>query len=102
MPFGQKNEGETYQRPINEIFKNQIRKNIEVYVDNMLVKSLLAEQHLSDLSETFQTLRKHKMKLNPKKCAFGVSAGKFFGFMISQWGIEANPEKVKAILDIQP
>lgn len=68
----------------------------------MLVKSLLAKQHLSNLSKTFQTLRKHKVKLHPSKCAFKVSAGKFLRFMVSQRGIEANPEKVKTIIDMQP
>lgn len=83
MPFGLKNVGVTYQRLINEIIKNQIRRNVEVYVDGMLVKSLISEQHLSDLNGTFQTPRKYKMKLNPDKCAFGVSIGKFLGFMAS-------------------
>lgn len=70
-------------------------------MNDMLVKSLQIEQHLSDLNESFQTLRKHKIKLNPSKCAFGVSTEKFLGFMVSQRGIEANPEKVKAIIDMQ-
>lgn len=83
------------------MFKGQIGRNVEVYVDDMLVKSLQAKQHLSDLNETFQTLRKHKMKLNPSKCTFGVLAGKFLRFIVSQRGIKANPKKVKTILDIQ-
>lgn len=83
------------------MFKGQIGRNVEVYVDNMLVKSLQIEQHLSDLDETFQTLRRHKIKLNPSKCAFWVSAKKFLGFMVSHRGIEANPKKGKAILDMQ-
>lgn len=100
MPFGLKNAGETYQRLVNKIFKSQIERNVEIYVDDMLVKKLLAEQHLLDLSETFQTLRKHKMKLNSDKCAFGVSMGKFLRFMVSQRGIEVNSEKVKAIINM--
>lgn len=100
MPFRLKNTRAAYQRLVNEIFKNQIRRNVKVYVDDMLVKSLIAEQHLSDLSETFQTLRKYKMKLNPSKCTFGVSVEKFLGFMVSYGGIEENPEKVKAIIDM--
>jgi hypothetical protein len=99
MSFGLKNVGPN-QRLVNEMFKNQIRRNIEVYVDDMLMKSLLAE-HLSDLGETFQTLRKYKMKLNLGKCAFNVSARKFLVFMVFQRGIEANPKKVKAIIDMQ-
>ena len=73
---------------------------MEVYVDNMLVKSKEEEDHLDDLKETFNTLRQYSMKLNPSKCAFGVSSRKFIGFMVSQKGIEANPEKVRAILEM--
>ncbi|XP_059669890.1 uncharacterized protein LOC132315551 [Cornus florida] len=101
MPFGLKNAGATYQRLVNLMFKDQIRRNMEVYVDDMLVKSLKAQDHLVDLQETFQVLRKHQMKLNPSKCAFGVSSGKFLGYMVSRRGIEANPEKVQAILNMQ-
>ena len=102
MPFGLKNAGATYQRLVNHMFRTQIGRNIEVYVDDMLVKSLDEERHLDDLQETFNTLRRHQMKLNPKKCAFGVSSGKFLGFMVSQRGIEANPDKSQAILDMEP
>uniref|UniRef100_A0A2N9J3I5 Integrase catalytic domain-containing protein n=1 Tax=Fagus sylvatica TaxID=28930 RepID=A0A2N9J3I5_FAGSY len=77
-------------------------RNVEVYVDDMLVKSKENEDHLTDLKETFQALRTYNMKLNPKKCAFGVSSGKFLGFMVSQCGIEANPDKIKAILEMSP
>ena len=73
-----------------------------MYVDDMLVKSLDEERHLDDLQETFNTFRRHQMKLNPKKCAFGVSSGKFLGFMVSQRGIKANPDKIQAILDMEP
>ena len=73
---------------------------MEVYVDDMLVKSKEEEDNLEDLKETFNTLRKYSMKLNPSKCAFRVSSGKFFGFMVSQRGIEANLEKVRAILEM--
>ena len=69
-----------------------------MYVDDMLVKSKEEEDHLDDLNETFNTLRQYSMKLNPSKYAFGVSSGKFLGFMVSQRGLKANPEKVKAIL----
>lgn len=84
------------------MFIKQIGRNVEVYVDDMLVKSLEIQNHLSDLAKTFRTLRQYKMKLNPTKCAFGVSSGKFFGFMVSQRGIEANPEKIRAITEMQP
>ena len=73
---------------------------MEVYVDDMLVKSKEEEDHLDDLKETFNTLRQYSMKLNPSKCAFGVSSGKFLSFIVSQRGIEANPEKVRAILEM--
>ena len=78
----------------------QIRRNVEVYVDDMLVKSKEEEDHLDDLREAFNTLRQYNMKLNPFICAFRVSSGKFLGFMVSQRGIEANPEKVRAILEM--
>ena len=84
------------------MFRPQIGRNVEVYVDDMLVKSLDEERHLDDLQETFDTLRQHQMKLNPNKCAFGVSSGKFLGFMVSQRGIEANLDKIQAILDMEP
>ena len=100
MPFELKNVGATYQRLINQMFKKHIRKNVEVYVDDMLVKSREEEDHLDDLRETFNTFRQYNMKLNPSKCAFGVSSGKFLGFIVSQRGIEANPEKVRAILEM--
>ena len=98
MPFGLKNAGAMYQRLVNQMFKKQIGKNVEVYVNDMLVKSKEEEDHLDDLKETFNTLRQYSMKLNPSKCAFGVSLGKFLGFIVSQKGIEANPKKVRAIL----
>ena len=94
--------GATYQRLVNHMFRPQIGRNVEVYVDDMLVKSLDEERHLNDLQETFDTLRRHQMKLNPNKCAFGVSSGKFLGFIVSQRGIEANPDKIQAILDMEP
>uniref|UniRef100_A0A2N9G1W1 Uncharacterized protein n=1 Tax=Fagus sylvatica TaxID=28930 RepID=A0A2N9G1W1_FAGSY len=102
MPFGLKNAGATYQRLVNKMFHDQIGRNVEVYVDDMLVKSKKDDNHLADLRETFQALRKYNMKLNPAKCVFGVSSGKFLGFMVSQRGIEANPDKIKAILEMSP
>ena len=75
---------------------------MEVYVDDMLVKSLDEERHLDDLQETFDTLRRYNMKLNSSECAFGVSLGKFLGFMVSHRRIEANPDKVQAILNMEP
>ena len=100
MPFGLKNTGATYQRLVNQMFSKQIGRNVEVFVDDMLVKSKEEESHLDDLRETFNTLRQYSIKLNPSKCAFGVSSGKFLGFMVSQRVIEANPKKVRAILEM--
>ena len=102
MPFGLKNAGATYQKLVNHMFRPQIGRNVEVYIDDMLVKSQDEEIHLDDLQETFDTLRQYNMKLNPSKCAFGVSSGKFLGFMVSHRGIEANPDKIQAILDMKP
>ncbi|KAM2294718.1 hypothetical protein ACFX1S_034601 [Malus domestica] len=79
----------------------KIGKSMEVYVDYMLVKSKHADQHITNLSKTFTILKRYRMRLNPNKCAFGVGSGKFLGFMISQRSIEANPEKIKVILDMK-
>lgn len=98
MPFGLKNAGATYQRLVNQMFEKQIGRNVEVYVDDVFVKSKEEEDHLDDLKETFNTLKQYSIKLNPSKCVFEVSSRKFLRFMVSQRGIEANPEKVKAIL----
>ena len=83
MLFGLKNAGATYQRLVNHMFHPQIGRNVKVYVDDMLVKSLDKEKHLDDLQETFDTLRRYNMKLNPSKYAFGILLGKFLGFMVS-------------------
>ena len=100
MPFGLKNAGATYQRLVNRMFQKQIGTTMEVYIDDMLVKSTTAGLHIAHLSETFQILRDYNMKLNPAKCAFGLSAGKFLGFIVNHRGIEANPDKIKALLDM--
>ena len=83
MPFELKNAGATYQRLMNKMFAHQIGRNVQVYVDDMLLKSVREDDHLSDLRETFNTLRTYNMKLNPSKCTFRVTAGKFLGFMVS-------------------
>ena len=92
--------GATYQRLVNKLFQNQLGQNMEAYVDNMLVKSLIVEQHPVVLEECFQTLCKFNVKLNPIKCALGVSAGNFLGYIVHHRGIEVNPTKVKTILDM--
>ena len=83
------------------MFRPQIGCNVEVYIDDMLVKSLDEDKHLDDLQETFDALRRYNMKLNPSKCAFRVSYGKFLGFMVSHRGIEANIDKIHAILNME-
>ena len=84
MPFGLKNAGATYQRLVNCMFFHQIGRNVEVYVDDILMKSKDEANHLNDLKEAFSTLRKYNMKLNPSKCVFAITLGKFLGFMVSQ------------------
>ncbi|XP_065017249.1 uncharacterized protein LOC135643811 [Musa acuminata AAA Group] len=101
MPFGLKNAGATYQRTVNKMFAHQIGRNMEVYVDDMIVKSQEAGAHLADLTEAFATLCRFGMRLNPAKCAFGVTSGKFLGFIVHERGIDANPEKVQAIINMQ-
>ncbi|KAL0427851.1 UNVERIFIED_CONTAM: hypothetical protein Slati_2959900 [Sesamum latifolium] len=81
--------------------RKRIRRNMKVYVDDMLMKSKKAPNHIKDLEETFSILRKYKLKLNSGKCAFGVQGRRFLGFMVTQRGIEANPSKIKAILDMK-
>ena len=100
MPFGPKNAGATYQRLVNRMFHKQIGATMEVYIDDMLVKSTTAGLHIAHLSEAFQILRNYNMKLNQAKCAFGVSAEKFLGFIVNHRGIEANPDKIKALLNM--
>ena len=100
MPFGLKNAGATYQRLVNRMFQKQIGTTMEVYIDDLLVKSTTAGLHIAHLSEAFQILRNYNMKLNLAKCAFRVSAEKFLGFIVNHRGIEANPDKIKAVLDM--
>ena len=102
MSFGLKNAGATYQRLMNKMFVHQLERNVQVYVDDMLVKSVRENNHLNDLQETFNTLRSYNMKLNPSKCVFGVTARKFLGFMVSQRGIEVNPKKVRSLTGSSP
>ena len=101
MPFGLKNVEATYQRLVNHMFRSLIGKSMEVYVDDLLLKSKGEPDHLGHLAKVFDILRKFKMNLNPAKYAFGVSSGKFLGHLISRWGIEANLEKVQAIINMR-
>ena len=102
MPFGLKNAGATYQRLMNNMLTHQIGRNVQVYVNDMLVKSRREDDHLEDLKETFNTFRSYNIKLNPGKCAFGVTTKKFIGFVVSQRGIKANLNKIKAIVEMTP
>jgi hypothetical protein len=102
MPFGQKNAGATYQRCMQACLKEQIGRNIEVYVDDIVIKTAKADSLLDDLRETFANLDRYNIKLNPKKCSFGVPTGQLLGYLISERGIEGNPEKIQAIINMQP
>ncbi|RVX10859.1 Retrovirus-related Pol polyprotein from transposon 17.6 [Vitis vinifera] len=93
------NAGATYQRLMTKIFKPLIGHTVEVYIDDIVVKSKTRDEHVLHLQEIFHLLRKYGMKLNPSKCAFGVSAGKFLGFMVSQRGIEVSSNQVKAVIE---
>lgn len=102
LPFGLINAGATYQKMMNKIFKNQISHNMEIYVDDMIVKSKQKIDHLAYLEECFAPLRKNNMKLNPTKCTFGLNAEIFLGHLVSERGIEVNPTQIQAILNMQP
>ena len=82
---------------MTRMFKPQLGKNIEVYIDDMVVKSKVAFKHVGDLRSIFEILRKHKLRLNASKCSFGVGLGKFLGYMVTHWGIEVNPDQIKTI-----
>src|SRR5215213_854123 len=97
MPFGLKNAGATYQRCMQKCLQDQIGRNVHAYVDDVVVKTKEMPTLLDDLRETFTNLRRFRMKLNPAKCTFGVPAGQLLGYLVSQRGIEANPEKISAI-----
>lgn len=102
MPFGLRNAGATFQRMVNKVFDKQIGRNMEAYVDDLLVKSMSDLGHIQDLRETFTTLNGADMKLNLKKSFFGLTGGKFLGFMVSMRGIEIHPSKSQAILNMRP
>ena len=97
MPFGLKNVEATYQRLVTKIFQPLLGSTMEDYIDDMLVKSKQHPDHVTHLQQAFDLLRKYGMKLNPLKCTFEVSSGRFLGFMVTQRGIEANPAQLKAI-----
>ena len=99
MPFGLKNACATYQRLMTKIFRPLVGRTVEVYIDDIVVKIKTREYHTHHLQEVFHLLRRYDMKLNPSKCAFGVSAGKFLGFMVTQRGIEVSTDQIKAVME---
>ncbi|GJV51563.1 reverse transcriptase domain-containing protein [Tanacetum coccineum] len=100
MPFGLKNAGATYQRLVDKAFDSQVGRNMEVYVDDLVIKSHTEEEMIRDINETFRTLRRINMKLNPKKCTFGAREGMFLGYMISPEGIKPCPDKTEVVLQL--
>jgi ribonuclease HI len=98
MPFGLKNTGATYQRMMQNCLGNQIGRNIQVYIDDIVITTRKEESLINDLQETFDNLNRYKLKLNPTKCSFGISAGQLLGFLVSARGIAVNPEKIQVIL----
>ena len=100
MPFRLKNAGATYQRMMNKVFNKQIGDMLEVYMDDMIVKSRADTDHATHLKTVFAQARQCKMRFNPEKCTFGVKAGKFLGFYLTERGIEANPDKCRAFSDL--
>ncbi|GJX98594.1 reverse transcriptase domain-containing protein [Tanacetum coccineum] len=101
MPFGLRNAGATYQRLMDKTFHGKIGRNLEVYVVDLVIKSRTEEEVVRDIEETFKTLRKINMKLNPKKCTFGVEEGMFLGYQVNTKGIKICPDKVDAVLSLQ-
>ena len=102
MPFGLKSARSTYQRKMTRMFESQLEKSIEAYIDDMVVKSKVATEHVRDLGDIFEILRRHKLRLNTSKCLFGVGSGKFLGYMMTHRGIEVSPDQIKAVNSLQP
>ena len=102
MPFDLKNARSIYQKMMTKMFEPHLGKSIEVYIDDMVVKSKMVFEHVGDLKNIFEILRKYKLHLNASKCSFGVGSGKFLGYMVTHRGIEVNPDQIKAINSLQP
>ena len=98
MPFGLKNAGATYQRLMDKVLAPMLGRNVQAYIDDMVVTSHERVQHTANLEELFATISKYRLKLNPEKCVFGIEAGKFLGFMLTERGIEAKPNKCATII----
>jgi hypothetical protein len=102
MTFGLKNAGATYQRAMNLIFHELLGNTMEVYIDDIVVKSAEFSSHVAELHKAFDKMRRYGLKMNPRKCDFGVSAGKFLGFAIHEHGIEIDPDRIKSIRNVGP
>ena len=102
MPFRLKNAGSTYQRMITRMFELQLGKNIEIYINNMVVKSKVETKHINDLETIFEILRRHKLHLNAANYSFGVGSSKFLGYMVTHCEIEVDLDQIRAIHDLQP
>ena len=102
MPFGLKNVGATYQRMAMALLHDMMHNKVEVYVDVMIVNSKDKEWHITNVRKLFERIKEYRLRLNPQKCTFGVNAGILLGFLVSDKGIEVDPSKIKAILDIPP
>ena len=100
MPFGLKNAGATYQRAATTLFHDMMHRDVEVYVDDMIMKSRGRSDHLAALERFFERIRQFRLRLNPKKCTFGVTSGKLLGYMVSERGIEVDPDNIRVILDM--
>ena len=101
MTFGLKNAGATYQRAMNLIFHDLFGVILEVYIDDIVIKSAGLGNHLADLRLALERMRRYGLKMSPLKCAFGVSAGKFLGFIIHEKGIEIDPKRVEAMKRVE-
>jgi hypothetical protein len=98
MPFGLKNVDATYQRMVTALRHDMVHKEVEVYVDDMIVKPVTRDEHITNLRKFFERIKKYKLRLNPNNCTFEVIAGKLLGHMVSRRGIEVDPIKIKSIL----
>ena len=102
MPFGLKNAGAAYQRMATALLHDIMPNEVDVYVDDMIVKSKDREGHIANLRKLFKRIKKYRLRLNPYKCNFGVTTRKLLGFLVSDKGIEVDPSKIKGILDMPP
>ena len=102
MSFGLKNAGATYQRKATTLLHNMMHNEVEVYVDDIIVKSKDTGSHTINLRKLFERIKQYRLRLNPQKCTFGIAAGKLLGFLVSDRGIEFDPSKIKVILEMPP